>query len=339
MTVTDAAHVNLHHKGRGSRPVLVSRFGSSVLTHDFESVWPEVSGRLRSMLRRRGVRHHDIDEIIQETATRAISTRVSYEDADDLFRWASVVGGRLAIDLRRRGARLSDDELPDCADTVDVAAAAEHRVVLGVVKHRLRELSVHDQEALLSTFSDEPAATRRDSVRVAVARHRARNRLRILLDGLAGSSIILWIRRCRVSSAPVEAISYATAQAAACVLITIGAWTGLSDQSTNGSASQPLPVAHIVSTSPMPAAPTPSALGGTQEESGASRPTPASPRPSVPALLDTGVAVSEPNSGHSARVDSREKGESDHLWCLTPPPDAGQPTRCFDSPVKLPSTP
>src|SRR4051812_25846034 len=161
------------------------------------------------MLRRRGVKHHDIDEIVQETAARVISTQVPFDDADDLFRWASVVSGRLAIDLRRRGARLSDDEVPERADAVDVAMAAEHRVVLSVVRDRLPDMSESDREVLLSNFHDGPAHPRRESVRIAVARHRARNRLRLLLEGLAGTAIFGWIRRNRVWTAPAEAISYA----------------------------------------------------------------------------------------------------------------------------------
>src|SRR5260221_449608 len=60
-------HVNLR-KARESRARLVPRIGRSMLTDDFEFVWPEVSARLASMLRRRGVKPHDVDEIVQETA-------------------------------------------------------------------------------------------------------------------------------------------------------------------------------------------------------------------------------------------------------------------------------
>ena len=125
--------------------------------------------------------------------------------------------------------------------------AAEHRVVLGAVRNRLPELSARDQEVLLSSFHDEPSTSRRESVRIAVARHRARNRLRVLMDGLAGSAILLWVRRNRVWSAPVEAISYAAMPTAACVLITIGAWSGISNDRANGVPSQPMPSAQVVS--------------------------------------------------------------------------------------------
>ncbi|MEY2421961.1 MAG: hypothetical protein QOI95_2028 [Acidimicrobiaceae bacterium] len=305
-----------------------------MLTDDLEFVWPEVAARLRSMLRRRGVRHHDIDEIVQETAARVISTGVRYDDADDLFRWASVVGGRLAIDLRRRGARLSEDELPDRADTVDVAMAAEHRVVLGAVRNRLPELSLRDQEVLLSSFHDEPAATRRESVRVAVARHRARNRLRVLLDGLAGSAIFVWARRNRVWSAPVEAISYAVVPTAACLLITVGAWSGLgADRATAAAPSKSAAqIAAVVSVSnpTLAPAPVPTAPSGSAPQS--------PPRPlSGPVVQQPYVIIDDPTG--ETRAGVRPKQETDHLWCVTSPSLSGPETRCVDSPVTLPTPP
>jgi DNA-directed RNA polymerase specialized sigma24 family protein len=287
------------------------------------------------MLRRRGVRHHDIDEIVQETAARAISTHVPYDDTDDLFRWASVVGGRLAIDLARRCARLSDDELPDRADTIDVAMAAEHRVVLGAVRNRLPELSSRDQEALLSGFHDEPVSSRRESVRVAVARHRARNRLRVLLDGLAGAAILGWARRNRLWAAPAEAISYAAIPVVACVMISVGALGGAANPPTRGAAPQPQPVAYAISTSAAPMATAPEVVHRAQEDREISPPSRPSP---APELQDPAVIVNEPD-GHQTSAGLRDKEVSDHLWCLTPPPEAGQATRCVDTPVTLPSAP
>jgi len=327
--------VNLR-KARGSRGVLVSRSAESVLTDDFEVVWPDVADRLRAMLRRRGVQHHDIDEIVQETATRAISTRVPYDDADHLFRWASVVSGRLAIDLRRRVARLSDDELPDRADTIDVAMAAEHRVVLGAVRTRLPELSLRDQAVLLSTFHDEPSANRRDSVRVAVARHRARNRLRLLMDGLAGSPIVLWLRRNRMWSVPVEAISYAAAPTAACLLITVGAWSGLSNDRANGVPLKSSPTVQSVSIVPTSTVPR---LTGPTGPLPTEPSPPSTPRPvAAPIVPDHPYVIAQDPTGET-RAGVRDKEPMDHLWCVTTPSLSGLETRCFDSPVPLPATP
>jgi DNA-directed RNA polymerase specialized sigma24 family protein len=307
-----------------------------VITDDLASVWPEVAARLRSMLRRRGVRHHDIDEIVQETATRVITSAVPYADADDLFRWASVVGGRLAIDLRRRGARLSGEELPDRADTIDVADAAEHRVVLGAVRNRLRELSSRDQEVLLSSLHDEPASSRRESVRMAVARHRARNRLRVLLDGLAGSALLAWLRRSRFWSAPVEAIAYAAMPTAACVLITMGVWGGSAHHRPNDQGQALTAATQVV---PVPAASStasPSTRAAGPVDGGASS-SPSRP-PSVPPLQDPYVIVDEP-SGAQTRAGLRDKQESDHVWCLTSPSLSGPEERCVDPPVTVPLTP
>jgi hypothetical protein len=307
-----------------------------VLTDDLESVWPDVATRLQSMLRRRGVRHHDIDEIVQETAARVISNAVRYDDADDLFRWAAVVGGRLAIDVRRRGARLSDGELPDRADTVDVAMAAEHRVVLGAVRNRLPELSARDQEVLLSSFHDEPVPSRRESVRLAVARHRARNRLRGLLDGLAGSAIFLWVRRNRVWSAPVEAMSYAAVPAAACLLITVGAWTAPSRHPVNDAAPRLETAAQVIAVLPAPEAPHGTPSAGTSPRAGTSQP-PSRP-PSDPVVRPPYFIVDEP-AGNQTRAGVRHKEESDHLWCATSPSLSGPETRCLDWPVTLPAIP
>lgn len=288
------------------------------------------------MLRRRGVRHHDIDEIVQETAVRVISTRVAYDDADDLFRWASVVGGRLAIDVHRRGVRLSDQELPDRADVVDVATAAEHRVVLRAVRDRLPEMSPRDQEMLLSAIRDEPAASRRESVRLAVARHRARNRLRLLLDGLAGIGILAWIRRNRLWSAPVEAISYAAVPTAACLLITLGAWTGLAETAAPEVASPPERTAQVTSMPKAAVAPIQPVVNGTSAADGV---PPSTTRPrGAPEVRDPYVTINTPDGDHT-RVGVRDREESDHLWCVTISPSGAPETTCVDSPVTLPATP
>lgn len=313
-----------------------------MLTDDLATVWPEVADRMRSMLRRRGVRHHDIDEIVQETAARVISTRVSYDDADDLFRWAAVVGGRLAIDLRRKGARISGDELPDRADTVDVAMAAEHRVVLGAVRNRVQELSARDQEALLSTFSDTAESTRRESVRVAVARHRARTRLRVLLDGLAGSAIFVWIRRLRLWSGPAETIAYAAVPAAACLLVTVSAWTGVAQSRADDNASATMLAAQIVPASSSATGSTSAAPDRNPGGSGAgvSGAAPSKPVSGLSSPLPNHVFTIDEPAGGQTTAGTRKKEASDHLWCVTTPAlSGGLETRCVDSPVTTPTVP
>src|SRR4051812_16084508 len=92
--------------GRGSASDAHSRSNNDAITPKLEFVWPSVSARLTAMLRRRGVSSHDADEAIQETAARAIAASVEFTDEDDLFRWASIVSWRVAIDARRRCTRV-----------------------------------------------------------------------------------------------------------------------------------------------------------------------------------------------------------------------------------------
>src|SRR5947199_406953 len=56
---------------------------------------------------------------------------------------------------------------------------------------------------------------------MAVARHRARNRLRSLLDGLAAPVLGLWARRGRWRSARVEAFASSVTPAFACLALTV----------------------------------------------------------------------------------------------------------------------
>jgi hypothetical protein len=195
---------------------------------------------------------------------------------------------------------------------------------------------------LLSGFRDEPAENRRESVRIAVARHRARNRLRLLLDGLAGGALLAWARRRRVWSAPAEAISYALVPTAAYLLITVGAWTGGAQvqprESASGATLASQPRAVLSSPVATPAATAPVGAVSVQPRSRVETGPTQGPSTGVP-LPDAHLSVPKPGNEQPARVDVRDKQPSDHLWCLTPPPEVGQPTSCVDSPVPLPATP
>jgi hypothetical protein len=227
---------------------------------------------------------------------------------------------------------MSDTEVPERADSVDVAVTAEHRIVLDAVKHRLTELSSRDQEVLLSSFEEEPARSRLESVRLAVARHRARNRLRLLLDGLVGWVALLWARRGRVWSAPAEAIAYAAVPTAACLVISIAAWTPPANQQievAHGSIATAEIAPRPVSRSAASAMPHRTDTGRDGRSGGPATSPPSAARP-------INIVVTKPD-GQPANAFVRPKEPSDHLWCFTPPPVTGQGTRCVDSPVKVPT--
>ena len=309
---------------RVSRSVGDSRPSDSLITKKLESVWPDVSERLAAMLRRRGVSPHDSDEAIQETAARAMTSGVDFIDADDLFRWACVVSWRVAIDARRRRSRAGWHEVPERADRVDVAQAAEHRIVLSAVTTRFKELSASDRAVLLASFDDQAPPSRLESVRTAVARHRARNRLRALLNGLATPALALLARR-RGRSSHVEAFVSTTAPALACFTLAVTGVAGFSAPAGMQSAlTTPAPVVVVARSSPSPLATAPLAIVA-----------PTSPTSSATTTRVRGVTagahVAEP--GHSTDLGTRPREADDHLVCATLPSLTGPSTTCVDPPT------
>lgn len=306
---------------RGSVTDPLPRSNDDMITKKLESAWPAVSTRLRSMLQRRGVTCHDAEEAIQETAARAMSATVQFSDADDLFRWASVVSWRVAIDARRRDTRVSDLEPPERADPIDVAQAAEHRIVLSAVTDRFKELSERDQAVLLASFDEQPATNRRESVRVAVARHRARDRLRGLLNGLAAPVLAFVVRR-RWRSAPLEAFVSTAAPALACLAVTAGGIGGASGVA-HAQPRDPVPVSAVIAMPEVTPPPRPASSPATEVADTA----PVSEGPAQ----NWSIALPGP-PGQPTGIKSRPRQESDHLACVTLPSLAGPATTCVDPP-------
>jgi len=251
---------------------------------------------------------------------------VEFDDADDLFRWASVVSWRVAIDARRRCTRVSADQVPDRPDHTDVAQAAEHRIVLSAVTNRFKELSELDQAVLISGFDPQPAASRVDSVRLAVARHRARSRLRGLLNGLAVPAAAFLLRRRRWRSAPAEAFAATAGPALACFALTVGSFGGPALEPV--AAQRP---AHPVVQSSTPSA----GWAPAAEAANASRGRTAMPSAAPPGQPAPQAEVSIPQGpdGQPTVARLRPKQSSDHLACVTLPSVTGNSTTCVDGPV------
>jgi hypothetical protein len=154
-------------------------------------VWPEVSRRLARLLASRGAAHDVVDDIVQEVAARVLSRAIAFEDAADLMRWTVPVALNLLVDHARATKRVTvggqvDTTVPDIADVV------VDRDRLGRVLGAVAQLSDGDRAALVAP--GVPAADRRESVRLAVRRHRARRRLLALVDGAAGIAAWLGLR-------------------------------------------------------------------------------------------------------------------------------------------------
>jgi DNA-directed RNA polymerase specialized sigma24 family protein len=150
----------------------------------FGEVWPQVSGRLHRTLVRRGTPSDEADDLVQDTAVRALQTGVVFDSAEDLFRWSLVVARRMAIDAHRHQQFVVDIDLTDRASPDLVDRQVEARIVFEAVAVAIRQLSAADRRALLQVVDDEAAVDRRDAVRMNVQRHRARARLRAKVGGL-----------------------------------------------------------------------------------------------------------------------------------------------------------
>jgi DNA-directed RNA polymerase specialized sigma24 family protein len=156
--------------------------------YDWTASWPQTAGHLRRFLTRLGANSHTADDLVQEVAVRLIRSAPPVADDEELLRWCYVVVRRLYVDHLRGHARLLPAEQlgRDFADAQDVHRVVEGRLMVARVGRALRELSEADRETLLRTLRDDdtaPPASRRDSTRLAVQRHRARNRLDALLAG------------------------------------------------------------------------------------------------------------------------------------------------------------
>lgn len=125
---------------------------------------------------------------------RAMTAGVAYADADHLLRWCLTVARHAHIDLHRRG-RNNDLELDrDVAHHEDVHARVAARLDLDAVRQVWPRLSTRDRQLLAESASEvvREQVSRTEAVRLNVARHRARQRLRALLMaalGLFGASV------------------------------------------------------------------------------------------------------------------------------------------------------
>lgn len=294
-------------------PTHLSRPGRAVITtatrDRFDAaahaVWPLLVARLR----RAGASPEDAEDVAQEALLRAWDRGVFFADDGDLLRWCTVVARRSHIDRVRRQARQLD--LGDLAS--DSASreleAVEFRHVLGTVTTAMASLTEQERASLQPRPAEAPT-DRASQVRSAVARHRARYRLRLLVGPFAalGAQIVRVTRR----SAPAVAASGALA-AAAVLSVTLG---GLD----HGGSTAPAAGhgwRHLA-----PAAPT--TAGGPARRTRSRPASPAVPArrggpASPPPAVRTGIAHVNGPAQSGAALSQRPSTPSDGLLCLQDP--------------------
>jgi DNA-directed RNA polymerase specialized sigma24 family protein len=188
-----------------------SRAGESLITPPpFEAVWPDVERCLHALLYRRGLDRASADDVVQEVALRALAGRVTYTSAKDLLRWAGPVACNLHIDLLRQRARLSDDEVgADRPASNDVAGEVADRMELQRALRGIAALRPADREAIMEAVTAEPVPprNRKEAVRLAVRRHRARSRLILVMEQLAAFVFgWRWVRQPKAATAAVAMV-------------------------------------------------------------------------------------------------------------------------------------
>lgn len=157
---------------------------------DLAAVWPDVARRVECFLMRRGISAASAEDAVQETAIRAWARRVPFGDANDLYRWASVVALRVAIDDHRRRAPVSGGPVPEQAAPADTAREALARIQWGKVAAALAELSPADHDAIVGV---PVPVSRLEQLRLATRRHRARTRLRELAERMVFVLPVYWL--------------------------------------------------------------------------------------------------------------------------------------------------
>src|SRR5438105_4440743 len=181
----------------GAQPAY-SRSGGTAL--EFGGVWPRARARVAGMLSGRGVQAADVDDIVQEVAIRALRNRDRFASEEHLVRWCCRVAINLHIDAVRRARRLGPPVAGDTPGPHDTARDAERRIALDQLASSIAELSLEEQQLL---FDTTPAGSRRETVRLAVRRHRLRARLAAMVDGLAAAVAV--VRRLpRTMSTPAK---------------------------------------------------------------------------------------------------------------------------------------
>jgi DNA-directed RNA polymerase specialized sigma24 family protein len=164
---------------------------------EISSVWPEVFDAVVGQLRRRGVDLHTAEDAAQEAGSRAFAGRIPFTDGRDLQRWAHKVAWRVVLDQKRLDARWDRSSTLDPISAQEVSTEVEGRLELAATSRAWSRLSAEDRTAI-ATASAPPPSDRRAAVRLAVRRHRARNRLLALIDGAAAFAFFLFRRGRRV---------------------------------------------------------------------------------------------------------------------------------------------
>jgi hypothetical protein len=186
--------------------VIPERRPAGALLTEESAGWAVTSSTVARYLRARGVQQCDVDDLVQEVALRVLTARPG-PDPEKVLPWCLVVARNLSVDLARsRSRNLCVADVPETAGPCDVEHEVVQRAELHKVLAALQVLAPADRAAIWDGVNEVPAPPdRKTAVRLAVRRHRARQRLAGAVACALGW--LLWpVRRARQLS-PAAALA------------------------------------------------------------------------------------------------------------------------------------
>lgn len=157
--------------------------------HDFETVWPELSIRLKAFLTRKRIPLDQREDLVQETGARLVANWDKVDTARPTWPLAMTIALNLVRDRARRQMDVVAD-IPDLAEDYDLEAAGIARIELTRVRSALTHLSSRQREVILAEIGRETSSARSDKM----TRSRARRKLNHLV-GRASAGLSLQFRR------------------------------------------------------------------------------------------------------------------------------------------------
>lgn len=146
-------------------------------------MWPSVVARVTHTLRRRGAPSALIEDAIQTAAMRALSrTEPVAGGRDGLVRWTTTVAWHEIVAEWRRQSRVDSAPDFDPPGEGDPAPIVESRLMVEAVAASLEDLSLSEQEVVLSGIDRTHLGSLPESSRTKVRRYRARQHLAALVD-------------------------------------------------------------------------------------------------------------------------------------------------------------
>src|SRR5688500_14735303 len=181
---------------------------------EFSKEWPALQSRLKTFLRCKGVGAGEIDDLVQEVATRLLSFWHKLDRDRPVWPLASTIALNLLRDRRRRPEREVLGDLPDLPSSFDAAQAGIARMELAEVLRAMDDLTPAQRTALLQAIEPEEDASRSTSAE-KMLRMRARRRLANAV-GRACAGVGLKFRRAGDAVHAFFTKTDAVAQALAC---------------------------------------------------------------------------------------------------------------------------